>query len=119
MGSLWTAEKSGRLSPKKDVMITQTSRLAWIAYLDEMLVNALHSQSVDMIGRDVQAVARDFAGMVQAVERVIEPFAIAVQWHKERLFYARRQRPLFNALVEAARAKKGDSVQSAAVGRLA
>jgi putative glutamine amidotransferase len=46
--------------------------------------------------------ARDSGGMVQAVERVRDPFAIGVQWHPEHLFYARRQRRLFAALVAAA-----------------
>lgn len=42
--------------------------------------------------------------MIRAVERVEDPFALGVQWHPEHLFYARRQRLLFKALVAAARA---------------
>jgi putative glutamine amidotransferase len=41
--------------------------------------------------------------MIQAVERSTPPFALGVQWHPEYLIYARRQRALFRALVDAAR----------------
>ncbi|KZY48368.1 hypothetical protein A3731_28095 [Roseovarius sp. HI0049] len=44
--------------------------------------------------------------MIQAVERVRDPFALGVQWHPEHLFYAKRQRRLFRALVAAAGARR-------------
>ena len=59
--------------------------------------------------------ARDENGMIQAVERVRDPFAIGVQWHPEHLFYARRQRALFRALVVAARARAEERDQASAV----
>jgi putative glutamine amidotransferase len=69
-----------------------------------MVVNALHSQAVDRCGEGLRVSARDQGGMVQAIERVREPFALGVQWHPEHLFYARRQRAIFRALVDASRA---------------
>ena len=41
--------------------------------------------------------------MIKAVARSTLPFALGVQWHPEDLLYARRQRALFRALVDAAR----------------
>ena len=76
-----------------------------------MRVNALHSQSIDRLGRGLHICARDGGGMVQAIERRSAPFALGVQWHPEHLFYARRQRALFRALVEAAGGDGGRSAQ--------
>ena len=76
-----------------------------------MKVNALHSQAVDTLGRGLRVAARDAGGMVQAIERVRDPFAIGVQWHPEHLFYARRQQGLFRALVSAARARQQHQAQ--------
>lgn len=88
--------------PRKDVQIEPRTRLATIAGHEPMRVNALHSQAVDRLGRGLRVAARDPGGMIQAVERVRDPFAIGVQWHPEHLIYARRQRRLFAALVAAA-----------------
>ncbi|WP_397541698.1 gamma-glutamyl-gamma-aminobutyrate hydrolase family protein [Roseovarius salis] len=90
--------------PRKDVRVQPGTRLAAITGEDPMRVNALHSQSVDTLGRGLRVAAYDPGGMIQAIERVRDPFAIGVQWHPEHLFYARRQRRLFAALVVAATA---------------
>ena len=76
-----------------------------------MKVNALHSQAVETLGEGLRVAARDEAGMVQAIERVRDPFAIGVQWHPEHLFYAHRQMAIFRALIEAARAYQADRDQ--------
>ena len=80
-----------------------------------MKVNALHSQAVQKLGRGLRVSAVDTYGMVQAIERVRDPFALGVQWHPEHLFYAHRQRAIFRALVNAARAysEKRAQVQAA------
>ena len=44
----------------------------------------------------------------QAIERLDDPFALGVQWHPEHLFYSRRQRAMFRALVAAAAARRGN-----------
>ena len=53
--------------------------------------------------------------MIQAVEAVHDPFALGVQWHPEHLFYARRQRAIFRALVVAAKARAEARNQGRAV----
>lgn len=101
--------------PRKDVRIEPGTRLALIAGPGRMRVNALHSQAVDRLGRGLRVAARDPGGMVQAVERVREPFALGVQWHPEHLIYARRQRRIFAAFVAAAAAARGAEPQLARV----
>lgn len=109
------SRKYRTILPRKSVFVEVETRLATITGTDEMLVNALHSQSVDTLGDGFRIAARDDGGMVQAIERVEEPFAIGVQWHPEHLFYARRQRALFRALVAAARARAEKTSQIEAV----
>lgn len=89
--------------PRKDVTVLEGTGLAALAGTAPMRVNALHSQAVDRLGTGLRVAARDDGGMIQAVERSTPPFALGVQWHPEYLVYARRQRALFRALVDAAR----------------
>jgi putative glutamine amidotransferase len=98
------ARKHSTILPKKDIRISPDTRMAALAGTAPMRVNALHSQAVNLLGDGLRVAARDTSGMVQAVERIEEPFALGVQWHPEYLTYARRQRALFRALVAAARA---------------
>lgn len=90
--------------PRRTVEIVERSRLSVIVGHQPMRVNALHSQSVDRLGVSLKVSACDRSGMVQAIERTRDPFAIGVQWHPEHIFYDTRHRNLFNALVTAATA---------------
>lgn len=90
--------------PRKTVQICDETRLAGLSGIKPMKVNALHSQAVDQLGEGLRVGALDQGGMIQAIERIADPFALGVQWHPEHLFYARRQRAIFRALVTAARA---------------
>jgi putative glutamine amidotransferase len=104
-GEFIDSRKVKTILPKKTVAPEAGSRLAAITGLEPMQVNSLHSQAVHGLGDGLRVAARDQGGMVQAIERVRDPFAIGVQWHPEHLFYARRQRALFAALVKAARVR--------------
>ncbi|MBC7164726.1 MAG: gamma-glutamyl-gamma-aminobutyrate hydrolase family protein [Roseovarius sp.] len=97
--------------PRKLVHLEPDTRLARLAGAAPMKVNALHSQAVDRLGAGLRVAARDQGGMVQAIERVEDPFALGVQWHPEHLFYARRQMGIFRALVAAARACREEAAQ--------
>jgi putative glutamine amidotransferase len=92
--------------PRKTVEVASGTLLADVAGTTPLRVNALHTQAVDRLGAGLRASARDSGGMIQAIERTSDPFALGVQWHPEHLFYARRQRGLFRALVCAASAAK-------------
>lgn len=87
--------------PRKTLRIAPGARLARICGEEPMKVNALHTQSVDRLGEGLRVAARDDGDMIQAIERPGDPFALGVQWHPEHLIYARRQRRIFRALVEA------------------
>jgi putative glutamine amidotransferase len=89
--------------PRKRIRIRPGSRLAAIKGTEPSVVNALHSQSVDRLGRDLCAVAWDEADVVQAIESERPRFVLGVQWHPEYLVFSRRDQRLFRALVDAAR----------------
>lgn len=101
--------------PRKDVQVVPGTRLDEISGTAPMRVNALHTQAVEDLADGLRIAARDGGGMVQAIERVSDPFAVGVQWHPEHLFYARRQRALFRALVVAAQARQQGRAQIGAV----
>lgn len=107
--------------PRRRIELVPGTRLARIAGDEDMEVNALHTQAVEELGEGLRVAARDPAGMIQAVERIADPFALGVQWHPEHLFYSRRQRALFRALVKAAAAYRNaerqvDAASEAALG---
>ncbi|TCP42222.1 gamma-glutamyl-gamma-aminobutyrate hydrolase family protein [Rhodovulum marinum] len=114
-GTYTASDRIWTILPKKRVRVCKGTRLAEVTGTEPMRVNALHSQAVDRLGTDVIVAARDRGGMVQAIERAHDPFALGVQWHPEHLFYARRQRAIFAALVTAARARRYNRGQLAAV----
>ena len=97
--------------PRKTVQIVRGTRLAKLAGARPMKVNALHTQAVDRLGDGLRIAARDSGGMIQAIERMTEPFALGVQWHPEHLFYAHRQMGIFRALMAAASARRDDAAQ--------
>lgn len=113
---VYTASKRyWTILPRKTVHLEPDSRLIRLTGDRPMKVNALHSQAVCRLGGGLKVAARDTGGMIQAIERVRDPFALGVQWHPEHLFYARRQRAIFAALVAAARAGRESQSQVDAV----
>ncbi|MEM6973878.1 MAG: gamma-glutamyl-gamma-aminobutyrate hydrolase family protein [Pseudomonadota bacterium] len=86
--------------PRKSITVAKGSRLAEVIGEEPAVVNALHSQSVDRLGRDIRPVAWDEAGVVQAIEGTGGArFVIGVQWHPEYLIASRRDVALFKSLV--------------------
>ena len=114
-GTYLSSQKVWTILPRKTICPTPGTRLAEISGAAPMEVNALHSQSVWKLGDGLRIAARDPGGMVQAIERLQAPFALGVQWHPEHLFYARRQRAIFKALVTAATARQAHRCQIDAV----
>ncbi len=91
--------------PQKLALVQPDSRLAGILDAHRILVNALHRQAVDRLGRDIRVAARDPNRVIQAIEHTRRPFVIGVQWHPEYLPHKREQQRLFLALIAAARAR--------------
>ncbi len=93
--------------PKKKVRVTAGSRLAAAIGQAPARVNALHDQAVRQPGENVEIVARDEAGVVQAIESATHSFAVGVQWHPELLPQDDRQQELVRELVRRAGARVG------------
>lgn len=74
---------------------------------DKTLVNSLHHQVVDELGKGLTAVAVCEDGYTEGIEYADSPFCLAVQWHPEHMSHRHpAQQALFNAFVEACRHAK-------------
>ena len=73
--------------------------------LTHLDVNSTHHQAVKEVGKDLVVTACAPDGVVEALELPDHPFCLAVQWHPESLPELRPHRALFEAFVEAARAR--------------
>lgn len=87
------------------VTIAAGSRLHSLVRETGLLVNSMHHQGVDALGRELQPVAWSPDGLVEGVE-LPGGWAVGVQWHPEELTAnAAHARALFAGLVSAARAR--------------
>lgn len=68
-------------------------------------VNSRHHQSVGRVGRNLTASATARDGVVEAIEAPDADFCIGVQWHPENFWRTGEFTSLFEAFVEAARAR--------------
>jgi len=100
--------------PRKQVTLTEGTRLAEVIGQPTVIVNSLHHQSVDKPGRNIVIAATDDYGVVQAIEHTGERFRVGVQWHPEMLFYRYAHRRLFKAFVSAARERAREPMAFAA-----
>lgn len=83
------------------IMIAPDSRLASILDAEHAQVNSLHHQACRIVAPALRVVALAPDGIIEAVEVVDHPFALAVQWHPEALPDAAESKALFGALVTA------------------
>lgn len=78
-----------RAPPEKqhEVQIIAGTRLAEISGLDKAIVNSSHHQAVDVLAPRFSISARAADGTIEAFEARdhSEPFALAVQWHPEKM----------------------------------
>jgi putative glutamine amidotransferase len=82
----------------------------------EMKVNSMHKQAISTVGRDLNAIARERNGIIQAIESRDHYFALGLQFHPEFLIYRSEIRSIFNGFVRACKdSNKGnDHVQNVA-----
>ena len=66
---------------------------------DHLKVNALHDQSISKPGSDMNTIAKEKNGIIQATKHVSKNI-LTVQWHPEYLPYLSNQRKIFNWIVE-------------------
>lgn len=86
------------------ITLDRHSRLCEIFGKQNIHVNSYHHQAVDTIAEGFKAVAWADDGVVEAIEKIGEPFAVAVQWHPEEMWKTDAlQMALFRKFVEACR----------------
>ena len=88
-----------------EIQISEDSRLGEIVGESIIGVNSFHHQGIKALAKDLTPVAYAPDGLIEAVELKNYPFGIAVQWHPEWLPEDPKMQALFNAFVEAARAR--------------
>ncbi len=76
------------------------SLLAGISGSDELSVNTLHHQGLDRLAKDLIVEGRTSDGLIEAARATGSWWALAVQWHPERLD-AEHHKPLFTAFRQA------------------
>jgi putative glutamine amidotransferase len=86
-----------------NVIIEPDSLLAKQLGCTETAVNSLHHQGVRQLAEGLRATAVAPDGLIEGVEIIDHPHAVAVQWHPENLIHnAPHMLGLFRGLVEAA-----------------
>ncbi|BAZ11588.1 peptidase C26 [Calothrix sp. NIES-4071] len=93
-------------SVKHLVEINPQSHLALIMEATSVEVESMHHQSVRTLPTGWRLAARSIDGVVEAIEYEYHPWAIGVQWHPELAIDNPQQLRIFQAFVEAARARK-------------
>src|SRR5258705_271010 len=91
--------------PAHEVELVSGGLLRELAGQDHLVVNSLHSQGVQTLGRGLSMEARSPDGVIEAFRVKSAPsFALAVQWHPEWKFQDNSfSRALFAAFGKAAR----------------
>ena len=88
------------------VRVDAQSRFARIIGAESLMTNSHHHQAVKQLAPGLMATAWAQDGIIEGVEKIDEPFCVAVQWHPERLWSqpdGLPHRALFAALVDAAK----------------
>lgn len=90
--------------PSRKVEIQSRSLLCTVLKARYIFTNALHDQAIDQLGKDLEVVAREKDGIIQAIESK-DPYKriIGVQWHPEFMPQSKMQRKLFKWLVNEAK----------------
>lgn len=87
-----------------DIAVRPGSRLAEILGGERHAVNSYHHQALNQLGEGLSVVAWTEDGLAEAVEVSEHPFALAVQFHPERMYeHDQAVRRLFEAFVGACR----------------
>ncbi|MBD2772285.1 gamma-glutamyl-gamma-aminobutyrate hydrolase family protein [Iningainema tapete] len=92
-------------SVQHQVQIEPHSRLASILGATDVTVVSLHHQAVRTVPPLWRIAAQAKDGVIEALEHKYHPWAFALQWHPELAADDIIQQRIFQALVEAARAK--------------
>lgn len=97
-----------RVPTDHEVRVEPASRLASVLGQTELWVRSWHHQAVRRVAPGWRAVAWAPDGTVEAVEYLQDAWAVGVQWHPELSRDGLPHRRLFEALVRAAAARRGE-----------
>lgn len=94
-----------RTKATHEVKIKKESHLFSIVGKESFLVNSLHHQGIQQVGKSLKAVAKATDGIIEGIELENYPFCIAVQWHPEELAKIEDapSKKLFEAFIEKAK----------------
>jgi len=104
------------------VDVLSGTRLGTILSPGQHDVNSSHHQAVKGIGAGLRTTARAADGIVEGLEDPSHPFYLGVQWHPEDMVGEKSAAALFDAFIEAARARarqrrEATELSPAAAGR--
>lgn len=100
----------GQPGTMHEVSVEPDSRLADYLGVTRLQVSSTHHQAIDRLAPGWRIVARADDGLPEAMEHQNHSWAIAVQWHPERILDEAPQRRLFEAFVRAAAEMALDNV---------
>lgn len=83
------------------VRLEAGSILAQIFQTEELGVNSFHHQAVQELAPALRPLAHSEDGVIEAVQVMDHPFAVAVQWHPEMMYDSQQQLKLACAFVQA------------------
>ena len=94
-------------APAHEVELVAGGTLHGLAGASQAMVNSLHSQGVQQLGRDLEVEARAPDGLIEGFRvRTAPGFALAVQWHPEwQVMMNPFSRAIFAAFGDAARTR--------------
>lgn len=96
----------GKDKPRHKVRVEPGSLLHRVLGCEQLTTNTSHHQAIDSVGEGFRVVARSADdGVIEAAEAVDRRFALAIQWHPERMLDEPPHQLLFDGLVAAAKAQ--------------
>jgi putative glutamine amidotransferase len=98
-----------RIFYRKKMILLKDSLIHRILRCDDSMVNSMHTQSVDRLGKGLIITAREENDVVQCIEDPAQDYVLGVQFHPEYLIYSRKFRRLFRCLIEVALKRKQQS----------
>ncbi len=88
---------------RKPTTIKPASRLFSIIQKDQIMVNSMHHQAVNKLGKGLKVSAMEPKGIIQAIEHETIPHIFGVQWHPELMHFQIEQWKIFNHFVKLCR----------------
>lgn len=89
------------------VRLMPRSKLLGLFGQEWLTVNSMHHQAVDALGPGLNVAAVSEDGFIEAVELLLHPFCVGVQWHPEHMSkYNQAQQGVFDAFVQACKTVK-------------